>query len=280
MPEGATAAIVNVTMTGATTVGNLRVYPAGEDLPNASTVNFAPGREKANGTVVELSADGELAFYSDSPVSAATSPVQVVIDVVGYVTVGSDLAGSVPTRVVDTRAGDGHVGPIAGALSPRQVYSVGLAGQAGVPADASAVVLNVTAVGPTSIGNLRVFPAADGTSTEVPNASTINYVPGRDIPNMVVVALPANGEVGFYSDQPATGIVHLVVNVVGYVGGGSGPLLDQRLAPQQGAMAAIWRRHGGVTAGSSPGHPTGPRTRAGRRLPPRFALARLLDRME
>src|SRR5450756_497237 len=109
VPEGATAAIVNVTMTGATTVGNLRVYPAGEDLPNASTVNFAPGREKANGTVVELSADGELAFYSDSPVSAATSPVQVVIDVVGYVTVGSDLAGSVPTRMVDTRAGDGPV---------------------------------------------------------------------------------------------------------------------------------------------------------------------------
>lgn len=30
-----------------------------------------------------------------------------------------------------------------------------------------------------------------------------------------------------------------VVDVVGYVGGGSGPLLDQRLAPEQGAMAAI-----------------------------------------
>ena len=107
------------------------------------------------------------------------------------------------------------------------------------------MVLNVTAVGPTSIGNLRVFPAADGTSTEVPNASTINYVPGRDIPNMVVVALPANGEVGFYSDQPATGIVHLVVDVVGYVGGGSGPLLDQRLAPSR----VPWRPSGAGTVG-------------------------------
>jgi hypothetical protein len=186
VPEGATAAIVNVTVTGATTVGNLRVYQGGTDVPLASTVNFAPGREKANGTVVELSAEGELAFYSDSPVSTGVSPVQVIIDVVGYLVDGSELTSVTPTRVVETRA-SGHVGPFPGALTAGTVYTLDVAGQAGVPAGASAVVLNVTAVSPTSNGNLRVFPAAAGAATLVPLASSVNYIPGRDIPNMVIV---------------------------------------------------------------------------------------------
>ena len=218
VPDDATAVLLNVTVTGATTGGNLRVYPADQPLPNSSVVNFAPGRDKANGTVVALPPSGRVAVWSDSPVGTGTSPVQVVLDVVGYVHGDTAYRGVSPTRVVDTRPGTAHVGPLSGALPARQVRTVPLAGVGPVPAGATAVVLNVTAIGPTRNGNLRVYPDSSGTgATAPPDASSINYITGRDVPNQVVVGLPPNGRVAFYSDQPAGSTVHLAVDVTGYL---------------------------------------------------------------
>lgn len=217
VPEDATAVLLNVTVTGPTTPGNLRVFPAGQPVPTTSVVNFAAGRDKANGTIVALPASGEISFYSDSPASTGVSPVNVILDVVGYVTADASYTGVTPTRVLDTRGGTGHVGPIPGVVAARTVYSVPVGGTEHVPAGATAVVLNVTAIGPTSIGNLRVYPDSDGTGrTPPPNASSLNYIPGRDIPNQVVVALPANGKINFYSDQPSGG-VHVAADLVGYL---------------------------------------------------------------
>lgn len=217
VPDGAEAVLLNVTVTGATTVGNLRVFPGGSPLPTTSVVNFAPGREKANATVVTLSDEGTIALYSDSPVSASASPVQVILDVVGYVAAGSAYQSVSPTRVIDSRAGT-RVGPLAGPLAPREVYPVDLGSVPAVPPGATAVVLNVTAIGATGNGNLRVYPDIDGTGrTPPPGASSLNYIRGRDVPNQVVVALPANGRVDFYSDMGAGGKVHLAVDLVGYL---------------------------------------------------------------
>ncbi|WP_182111761.1 carboxypeptidase regulatory-like domain-containing protein [Actinotalea sp. JY-7876] len=219
VPADATAVVLNVTVTGPTTGGNLRVFPAGQRVPNTSVVNFAAGQDKANGTIVSLPSSGEISFYSDSPVGVGASPVQVIIDVVGYVKAETSFTGVAPERILDTRPGAAHVGPIAGALTARKVYSVPVAGVGPVPRDATAVVLNVTAIRPSANGNLRVYPDSNGNgTTPPPNASAINYVPGRDIPNQVVVALPADGKVNFYSDMGA-GTVNLAVDVVGYVTG-------------------------------------------------------------
>ncbi|HEY3438975.1 MAG TPA: hypothetical protein VGK35_14915 [Actinotalea sp.] len=215
VPAGATAALVNVTVTGATAAGNLRLFAAGEPLPATSVVNVAPGLDKANGAIVALSSSGELSFYSDTVVGTSVNPVQVVIDVVGYVGSTSSFVGIAPQRVMDTRFGTSHIGPITGPLLPRHVYPVDVG--AGLPPGATAVVLNVTAVNPTTTGNLRVYPDSAGTTaTTPPGASTINYVPRRDIPNMVVVGLSSNRKVDLYSDQ-FYGDVELVVDVVGYV---------------------------------------------------------------
>lgn len=222
VPDGAEAVLLNVTVTGATTAGNLRVFPGGSPLPPTSVVNFAPGREKANATVVTLSDEGTIALYSDSPVSAAVSPVQVILDVVGFVAPGGAYRSVPPTRVVDSRAGS-RVGPLAGPLAAREVYPVDLGSAPAVPPGATAVVLNVTAIGATGNGNLRVYPDTDGTGrTPPPGASALNYVRGRDVPNQVVVALPANGKVDFYSDMGSGGRVHLAVDLVGYLVAPSG----------------------------------------------------------
>ena len=213
VPEDATAVLLNVTVAGVSTLGNLRVFPGGQDVPGTSVLNYAAGREKANGSIVALGPDGTISFWSDT-----AGTVQVILDVVGYVEAGSSYHGIAPERVMDTRGGGLRVGPIAGPLTSGRVYSLPLAGVDPVPADATAVVLNVTAIGPTSIGNLRVYPDSDGTgTTPPPAASSINYIPGRDIPNQVVVALPANGQVNFYNDGAGGGTIHLAVDVAGYI---------------------------------------------------------------
>ncbi|GEK20318.1 Ig-like domain-containing protein [Cellulomonas xylanilytica] len=210
VPANATAVILNATVTGTTAPGNLRVFPAGTPVPNASVVNYAPWRDKANLAIVPLSPSGQISFLSD----AGGSTAHVILDVAGYVTAGGRYRGEAPVRVLDTRPGPGQVGSIAGSVQAGTPYTVTLP-SAIVPARATSVVLNVTAIAPTSLGNLRVYPSGSG----VPNASTINYIPGRDIPNLVVVDLPDTGPatVTLYSDMAPGGTVHVAADVAGFV---------------------------------------------------------------
>jgi hypothetical protein len=112
-----------------------------------------------------------------------------------------------PCRVADTRS----TGPPLAANSTR---SFPIAGACGIPADARAVALNATAVNPTDLGNLRVYP----TGQTAPLASTLNFVPGRSRANNAVAALGAGGAVAVQCDMPAgsTGTTHLVLDVYGY----------------------------------------------------------------
>lgn len=215
VPADATSVLLNVTVTGPTAPGNLRVFPGRSPVPATSVVNYAPGQDKANSTTVQL-VDGAISFWSDTEAPPGASPVHVLLDVGGWTTPGSPLTTVAPARVVDTRGATG-VGPIAGPLRARTGYSFSVTEQGTVPADATAVVLHVTAIGPTAPGNLRVFPDDDGTaSAPPPGGSVLNYIAGRDIPNQVVVPLPATGRVALYSDT-ITGVVDVAVDVVGYV---------------------------------------------------------------
>lgn len=87
VPAGATAVVLNVTSIDPKGVGNLRVFPAPEGdgpllPPEISTVNYVTGRAVPNQVVVELPASGRIALWSDT----ASGPVDVAVDVVGWVT--------------------------------------------------------------------------------------------------------------------------------------------------------------------------------------------------
>jgi hypothetical protein len=219
VPAGATAVLANITVVGPTAEGHLRVWEAGTAVPNTSVVNYAPGQTKANGQIIALSPTGALSFESFTGTGTATNPVQVIIDVVGYVAVGSQYTATAPTRIVETRAAFGVVGPIPGPLVPNVVYPVELTDTALIPSTATAVVLNVTVVGPTAFGNLRVYPDTNGAgTTPPPNASVINYIPGRAIPNMVIVQIPPDRKIDFYNNQGLpTSRTDLIVDVIGYI---------------------------------------------------------------
>jgi hypothetical protein len=201
VPDDAESVIVNVTVDDARAPGNLRVYPGGP-VPNASTVNYVAGWAKANTAVVTLSEEGRISLFSDS-----TAPAHVIVDVLGYTMPGSSHVGTIPTRVLDTR-------DLGERVEPRTIYTVPVRGDV-VPVDATAVVLNVTAIHPTAPGNLRVYPGDVGEG-EPPNASSLNYVPGSDTANLVVVDLPVDGQIALYSDQH-TGSVDVAIDVLGYI---------------------------------------------------------------
>ena len=85
-----------------------------------------------------------------------------------------------PNRFLDTRTMGGTLG--AGGRKALQIT-----GRAGIPADAVGVVMNVTATNTTDAGYLTVFP----TGAAQPTTSSLNFVPGQTVPNLVMSKLGA-----------------------------------------------------------------------------------------
>lgn len=207
VPAGATSVLVNVTAAGSRAAGNVQVFAQGATNPGTSALNLPRSGDKANAAIVQLSAGGALTYLTET---AATNPVRVVLDVVGYTTSGSTYVPLPPVRVTDTR----RTGAVQG--GGRLEVAARLA--AGVPADATAVVLNTVAVSPSAPGNLQVFPFRRASSAR-PSTSTLNYLVSTDVANMVVAGIGDDGAVSVYSDQAPWARTHVVVDVVGYMRG-------------------------------------------------------------
>jgi RHS repeat-associated protein len=116
---------------------------------------------------------------------------------------GGDFFTLTPCRVIDTRD---QFAPI-GALQTRVVQ---MTGACGIPAEATAVSVNLTAVTPSAQGELTAFPANEPR----PTASAISYRPGLTRANNAVLKL-GNGALAFFANQPS-GSVHLIVDVNAY----------------------------------------------------------------
>ena len=118
-----------------------------------------------------------------------------------------------PCRVVDTRGPTGtNGGPIMVGGSPRNFQINSLCG---VPASAKAATLNVTLVGPTVDGFVKIWPY----NTTMPKVSTINAAAGEPaIANGAIVPLTVdpnfNVSVVFGTAQPGT--ANVVLDVTGY----------------------------------------------------------------
>jgi hypothetical protein len=80
IPLTARALSINITATGSTAPGNLRLHPGNGPVPGASSLNYAAGQTRANNAVVPVSRFGELAVYCGQ----ATGTVHVIVDVNGY----------------------------------------------------------------------------------------------------------------------------------------------------------------------------------------------------
>ncbi len=120
---------------------------------------------------------------------------------------GGVFRGITPNRVLDTRTS----GPCVSGGAGREVT---VAPSAGVPADATAVALNVTVISPGSQGYLTVYP----TGSPRPTASNLNYTKGQVVPNLVTTKVGTGGKITVFASG---GCPNVAVDVTGYYTAGA-----------------------------------------------------------
>ena len=116
-----------------------------------------------------------------------------------------------PARLVDTRLTTTIGLGTTAEVGPGGTLVVGVAGTNGIPANATAAVLNVTVTQPDAGGFTTVYP----TGTAMPTTSTVNVDgPGQTRAALATVPLGSNGSVSVFSERGS----HIIVDVVGYYG--------------------------------------------------------------
>ncbi|MCU1502057.1 MAG: hypothetical protein JWM12_1411 [Ilumatobacteraceae bacterium] len=201
VPAGATAVMANVTATEGSADGFVTLWNCAGARPNASTLNFRANRNVPNSATIPLDSAGGICAF-------AYAGTQLIVDVTGYT--ATDAADAydpvIPTRVMDTRSG---LGPST-RLAAGQTVELQITGTAGVPVNAAAAVLNVTADDAAALGVVTVFPCGSR-----PEVSNLNPAIGQTRANLVITALSGRGTVCLFSQQSTD----LIVDVFGYFAG-------------------------------------------------------------
>jgi hypothetical protein len=124
---------------------------------------------------------------------------------------GDTFAPLVPDRLLDSR---GPIGGWGGPLTASAPKALTVVDVGGVPATASAVIMNVTVTESTEASFVTLYPAG----ATRPNASNLNFGAGQTIPNLVTVKVGLGGQVLFAT---MFGSTHVVADVVGYYDDGT-----------------------------------------------------------
>ena len=205
---GGTAVALNVTATNVSgSESFLTVWPAGSSRPVASNLNFIQRQTVPNLVIARVGVDGKVLIYNN------VGTVDVIADTQGYFAApvtppatppGSQYFPANPARILDTRNGTGVPGGATGQLGTGGTLELQVTGAGGVPNNATAVVLNVTATdspGPDSF--LTAYP----TGAARPFASNLNFTAGQTIPNLVIARIGAGGKVTIYNNLGSTFVV-------------------------------------------------------------------------
>ncbi|MCU0260804.1 MAG: CAP domain-containing protein [Ilumatobacteraceae bacterium] len=202
-PVGSSAVAVNLTATNPLQHGFVSMYPC-EVPSDVSTVNFRPGETRPNSAIVRTSADGTVCVRT-------SVSVDVIVDVTGWFGAGASgrFTALSSIRLLDTRQVARELNPVTGGakVEPGQTVRLPIAGVRGVPAGATAVSVNLTAVDHDVPGYVTAFPCG-----ALPQASNVNTTPyERAVANGAQVALSPDGALCLYSDHR----VHLIVDING-----------------------------------------------------------------
>jgi hypothetical protein len=200
------AVVLTVTVDAARQPGHVTVYPCGTDRPVASNLNYAAGQTVANTVVTRVGAGGSVCLYTHGS-------TDLVVDISGSLAASAFTPLAAPARLLDTRSNEPTIDARFAGLGrrpARATLQLPVDGRAGVPADASSVLLNVTVLGADS-GFVTVHAAG----TERPLASNLNYVNGQTVANTTIARVGAGGQVCFHTSANT----HLVVDVVGWFTG-------------------------------------------------------------
>jgi len=207
---GVTAVGLTITTVNGTSFGNIVASPDGTQTPVTSNVNYTSGLINTSFALVPVGSDGQVDLLNQS-----SGTVNVIADTSEYFTSNASATGDstytplTPTRFLDTRTGS--------QLAAAGTEKIQITGVHGVPAGATAVAINLTALGSTATGQLTAYP--DGAT--LPSVTSNSY---QATPNMTadmqIVPLDSDGAIDVYnSGSKAT---DLLADVSGYFVSGTG----------------------------------------------------------
>ncbi len=208
VPADARAVALYVTALAPGSAGSkLSVYPTGS--PNSASGGVLPqvGMGVANLLVVPVGANGKVSLNIDK------GSTHVMASVAGYFgPFGDGLFFPLnPTRVLDnlSAASSQSVPGLTGPLAPGAMAVLPVAGRGGVPSDARAVSLSLSATSATAWGILMTWPSGAAPMF----VSHLDPRPGTNVANTLMPAMGTNGSITVLNFSPSS------VNVLGDVYG-------------------------------------------------------------
>ncbi|MGZ4701124.1 MAG: beta strand repeat-containing protein [Ilumatobacteraceae bacterium] len=204
VPADAAAVALNVTVAEPVGSGFVTVYPCGAQRPNASNLDYTAGAVVPNAVIAQIGTNGSVCLF-------VSNSAQLIVDVNGFFPHNSTFSSMNPARILDTRSGYTTIDGLQqgeGIRGRNQITRLHVADRVGVPADAAAVVLNVTVTEAAGFGFVTVYPCGP----TIPTASNINYAAGSTVANLVIAKVGPGGDVCLYNNEAT----HLIVDVNGY----------------------------------------------------------------
>ncbi len=210
VPANATAVVLNLTAVGASRATYVTAWPHGVAQPVVSNLNVNNGQAVPNLAIVPIGTDGTIDLFN------AQGSIDLIGDVAGYFAAGAGASNTTvtPCRVFDTRfttPGSCSAAVAVGKakLGAGGILNVKVAGVGGVPANATAVVLNLTAVGASRATYVTAWPHG----VAQPGVSNLNVNNGQAVPNLAIVPIGSDGTIDLYNAQ---GTIDLIGDVAGY----------------------------------------------------------------
>jgi subtilase family serine protease len=243
VPAGATAAVLNVTVTQPSGAGNATVYPATSTEPLTSNLNWTAGQTMPNLVVVPLNSDGAVKITNNS-----TGTVQFIADLEGYFTTSkavssvtsSSYTPVTPIRAMDTRSSGNGVAKAKVAAggtvkllvsdptkSTTTITAIGGTTTLSIPKGITGIAMNVTVTNVTGGGYIEAYP---NTLTTRPQSSNLNFSTGQTVANMVMVPVGSDGTVDFYNGG-ISGSADVIADIAGYYTAGTSGDVYHPLGP-------------------------------------------------
>jgi hypothetical protein len=200
---------LTIAAVAAMVAAGLQSSPAEAEPADAATTSAPVDRAPGSGAGGRIAADG--VALADDPASLAAHA-----EVLTPSAIPPDGAYTpiTPTRFYDSRTDGGGV-----KFGPKETRTIDIAGRFGLPAagQIKAIAVNITVAEPTAVSFVTVYPTG---LAAPPNVSSVNFQPGRVIPNLLIVNVGGDGRVNVVNDG---GQSHVLLDVVGFFSTATGP---------------------------------------------------------
>jgi hypothetical protein len=208
-PAGTAKAVV-LTVTAGLTDGPTELQFTAENAGAAQPIRFPvyTSRQSALTVVVPLGADGAVRIRNTAGTPGVT------VDYAGYFSEsgpGLYTAKVGGTRLLDTHDSAGaHPSPLGAA----EEFALPVRGVAGVPANATAVAVNLTAMAATAPASISAYP-----QTYTPDTSSLYLNVAQRRANLAIVRVGDDGKIRL---RNSAGLTHLAVDLQGWFASGTG----------------------------------------------------------